>query len=430
MRFDSLADWLRWQETLHPREVELGLDRVRAVAERLDLLRPACPVITVGGTNGKGSTLACLEAIYTRAGYRTGLYTSPHLIRYNERIRIGQCEAGDADIMAAFAAVDRARGDTSLTYFEFGTLAALWLCRQTAVDVMLLEVGLGGRLDAVNILDADVAVVTSIGLDHMDWLGGTRELIAREKAGIFRAGRPAICAEPDPPADLAAVAGECGAHWYALNHTFGHRRGRDGHWDWWSLQREWTDLPLPALGAGVQLHNAAAALMAIDCLQSRLPVARAAVTAGLTAARVPGRCQCLKHAGVELVLDVAHNSQAADALADWLRDRPVTGRTRAVYAGLADKDVRTVTAPLLPAVDCWYVGSLSGTRARHADSVLPVLAQAGADATAFGDVASALRAALADSRPGDRVLVFGSFLTVGEALQLVEQPVSVQDALH
>ena len=430
MRFHSLSDWLRWQESLHPREIELGLDRVRTVAARLDLLQPACPVIIVGGTNGKGSTLAYLEAIYSGAGYRTGLYTSPHLIRYNERIRIGQREADDAGIMAAFEAIDRARGDISLTYFEFATLAALWLCRQAAVDVMLLEVGLGGRLDAVNILDADVAIVTSIGLDHMDWLGGTRELIAREKAGIFRAGRPAICGESDPPADLAAVARECGAHWYALNQTFGHRRGRDEHWDWWSLQREWSQLPQPSLGAGVQLDNAAAALMAIDCLQPRLPLECAAITAGLGAARLPGRCQSLEQEGVELVLDVAHNPQAAGALADWLAARPAPGRTRAVYAGLADKDVRSVTAPLLPAVDCWYVGSLSGTRARHADSVLPVLAQAGAEATAFGDVASALQAARADSRPGDRILVFGSFLTVGEALQIVGKPASVQDALH
>lgn len=419
MRFTSLADWLRWQETLHPREIELGLDRVRAVAERLDLLQPACPVIIVGGTNGKGSTLACLEAIYSEAGYRTGLYTSPHLIRYNERIRIEQREADDADIMTAFEAIDAARGDISLTYFEFGTLTALWLFARARVDVMLLEVGLGGRLDAVNILDADVAVVTSIGLDHMDWLGGTRELIAREKAGIFRPQRPAVCGDPDPPADLAAAAAACGAHWYGLDQAFGSRRSRDGYWDWWSLQREWDELPLPALGAGVQLHNAAAALMAIECLQPRLPVARPAVVAGLTAAGLPGRCQRLEAGGVELVLDVAHNAQAALALADWLAAHPTAGPTRAVYAGLADKDAGGVIAPLLPGVDCWYVGSLSGTRARHADSVLPLLA--GAGATGYDTVTSAWQAARADSGPGDRIVVFGSFLTVAEVLQLLEQ---------
>ncbi|MAT65563.1 MAG: bifunctional tetrahydrofolate synthase/dihydrofolate synthase [Gammaproteobacteria bacterium] len=420
MRFDSLAEWLRWQETLHPREIELGLDRVRAVADRLGLLQPACPVVTVGGTNGKGSTLASLEAIYSHAGYRTGLYTSPHLIRYNERIRIEQCEAGDAGIMAAFAAIDVARGDISLTYFEFGTLAALWLFARAQVDVMLLEVGLGGRLDAVNILDADVAVVTSIGLDHMDWLGETRDLIAREKAGIFRAGRPAICGDPDPPPALAAAAAECGAHWYALDRAFGSRRSRDGYWDWWSLQHDWQELPLPALGGGVQLHNAAAALMAVECLQSRLPVARGAIAGGLATAVLAGRCQQLTQDGIELVLDVAHNAEAAAALAAWLAAHPAAGRTRAVYAGLADKDVRSVLAPLLPGVDCWYVGSLSGSRARHADSVLPLLVEADAAATGYDDVAAAWHAARADSRPDDRILVFGSFLTVGEVLRLLE----------
>lgn len=417
MRFDTLADWLRWQETLHPREIDLGLERVGEVAGRLDLLQPTCPVITVAGTNGKGSTLACLEAIYAQAGYRTGLYTSPHLVAYNERVQIARQQVSDADIMAAFEAVDQARGQVSLSYFEFGTLAALWLFQRERLDVMLLEVGLGGRLDAVNIIDADVAVVTRIGLDHIDWLGDSLEQIGREKAGVFRPDRPAICGDPDPPVSVAAAADACQARWYALGQGFGFRQQEETHWDWWSLDIEWNQLPLPALGGGVQLYNAATALMAIECLQPRLPVAREALDAGLTGARLPGRFQVLCIDGIEHILDVAHNPQAAQALASRLASRPASGRTLAVFAGLADKDIQGVTASLLPAVDSWYVGSLTGSRGRQAESSASILTESGAEATAYGDIGTAWQAARADSRAGDRILVFGSFLTVGEILR-------------
>ncbi|HSP00336.1 MAG TPA: bifunctional tetrahydrofolate synthase/dihydrofolate synthase, partial [Thioalkalivibrio sp.] len=312
MRFDTLEQWLAWQETLHPKAIDLGLERVARVAGRLGLLEPSHAVITVAGTNGKGSTVALLDAIYRAAGYRVCTYTSPHLLRYNERIRIHGALASDEALCRAFDAVDTARGEESLSYFEFGTLAALWLFWEAAPDVAILEVGLGGRLDAVNIIDSDVAVITSIGIDHEAWLGSDREVIGAEKAGVFRAARPAVCGDPRPPASIQRRALDLGAKLYMA--------GRDFSWQAAALGQGWqwqgpgavvlADLPLPALFGPIQLNNAASALTAVTLLQARLAVSREALARGLQQVRLPGRFQQLRDKPL-VILDVAHNPQGA-----------------------------------------------------------------------------------------------------------------------
>ncbi len=309
MRFDTLNDWLAWQETLHPKAIDLGLERVREVAARLGLLAPKHVVISVAGTNGKGSSVAMLEAILACAGLRVGAYTSPHLWQYNERIRIDRQPVDDAVLVASFARIDAARGDISLSYFEFGTLAALDILQRADVDVAVLEVGLGGRLDAVNIVDADCALVTGIGIDHVEWLGPDRESIGREKAGIFRGGRPAVCSDPQPPASLRAVAQDCGAIWYGLGEQFGYARTGEV-WDWWGPNLRLDGLPLPALPGPFQLQNAAGVVMALQTLGARLPVSVQALQAGLRAARVAGRFTVVP-GPFETIFDVAHNPHAA-----------------------------------------------------------------------------------------------------------------------
>lgn len=413
MRFQTIADWLAWQETLHPKAIDLGLERVRAVAERLGLLAPAHLVITVAGTNGKGSSVALLEAILACAGLRVGAYTSPHLWRYNERIRIDRKAAADADIVAAFDRIDSARGDISLSYFEFGTLAALDLFARAQRDVVLLEVGLGGRLDAVNILDADCALVTGIGIDHVEWLGPDRESIGREKAGIFRTGRPAVCSDPQPPASVREMARALGAEWFGLGEQYSYER-MDGCWTWWGGGVRLESLPLPALPGPFQLQNAAGVLMALRTLGARVPVTLAAIRDGLVQARIAGRFQVVPGA-VEEIYDVAHNPHGAQALAAALAARPCAGRTLAVCAMLADKDAAGVAAALAGQVQAWFLAGLDAARGQSADALaarmhLPVEAQCCADPTA------ALNAARAAARPGDRIVVFGSFHTIAELL--------------
>jgi dihydrofolate synthase/folylpolyglutamate synthase len=321
MRFATLDDWLGWQETLHPKAIDLRLERVRTVLQRLQPEPPAYTVITVGGTNGKGSCVAMLDSILRAAGYPVGAYSSPHLLRYNERIRINGVEADDAAICRAFARIDAVRSEISLTYFEFGTLAALELFREAGVDVAVLEVGLGGRLDAVNVLDADAALVVSIGIDHVDWLGADRDSIGYEKAGIYRAGRPAICADPDPPLRLVEYAASIHARLLCVNRDYQFAR-TDATWRWQSGDWRFDALPLPALAGNHQLGNAAAALMTLISLQDRLPVSPEAIPTGLINAKLPGRFQIIP-GPVEWILDVAHNPHAAAALADQLRGRPV-----------------------------------------------------------------------------------------------------------
>jgi dihydrofolate synthase/folylpolyglutamate synthase len=415
-RFNSLAEWLAWQETLHPKKIDLGLERVSRVAESMQLLTPRYGVITVAGTNGKGSSVAMLESILSSAGYQTACYSSPHLLRYNERIRIAGKEIDDEALCKAFELVDRARGDTSLSYFEFGTLAALSLFRHACPDITLLEVGMGGRLDAVNILDADAALVTSIDIDHSAWLGTDREAIGREKAGIFRAGRAAVCSDPNPPASVFKQARSLPASWYAPGCGFEWSTTESG-WNWQSDNKVYRELPLPALPGIHQLQNAAGVLMVLETLAGRFPVERSAIEQGLTAVTLTGRCQVLPGA-IETILDVAHNPGGAEKLAQLLRNRVIPGRTRVVLGMLADKDVRGFTAMLGPMVNDWYLAALPGERGLSAEDLGQLIKHHAPSETtrSFQDVASAFRQARADAKNGDRVVVCGSFLTVAKAL--------------
>jgi len=428
MRFDTLDQWLAWQETLHPKAIDLGLERVAGVAGRLGLLQPAHAVITVAGTNGKGSTVALLESIYRAGGYQVCTYTSPHLLRYNERIRIHGALASDEALCRAFDAVDTARGEVSLSYFEFGTLAALWLFREAAPDIAILEVGLGGRLDAVNIIDPDVAVVTSIGIDHEAWLGSDREVIGAEKAGIFRAARPAVCGDPRPPASIQSRALDLGAKLYMAGRDFSWQAAVSGRgWQWQGPGAVvLTDLPLPALAGPIQLNNAATALTALSLLQARLPVPRKALERGLEQVRLPGRFQRLRDTPL-VILDVAHNPQGAQVLAESLARQPVPGRTLAVLAMMADKDVTAVIAALAPHVQGWFAAGLPDVpRAMGVDALCERLnASVGEAGVARHEtVVSAYREACAVAGPGDRVLVLGSFYTVAQVLELEAATVS------
>ncbi|HEX5513448.1 MAG TPA: bifunctional tetrahydrofolate synthase/dihydrofolate synthase [Gammaproteobacteria bacterium] len=415
MRFQSLEGWLQWQQGLHPKAIDLGLERVRTVAARMGLLEQGRPVITVGGTNGKGSCVAYLEAILTAAGYRVGAYTSPHILRYNERVRIGGQQAADADLVEAFARIDQARDGVSLTYFEFGTLAALDLFARAECDVWLLEVGLGGRLDAVNVIDADVAVLTSISLDHTDWLGADRDTIAREKAGIFRAGRVAVYGEQDMPPSIVAAAEKAGAELWHIGRDYRFAVHTD-NWSFDGPRATWDNLPWPALLGAHQFANAAAALAALQAIVHRLPVAVEDVAAGLTQIRLAGRVQVLP-GPVEWVVDVAHNRDGVACLARALRERRQTGRCHAVFAQMQRKELEPVVGELVGLVDNWWLLELPDADARPAAEVaeslhslgLPVAGQAGSDAL-FAAVTAA-------AQPGDRVLVFGSFRTVEEALR-------------
>ncbi|MBB2759548.1 UNVERIFIED_ORG: dihydrofolate synthase/folylpolyglutamate synthase [Xanthomonas campestris] len=416
---DSLSDWLAYIEQQHPQNIAMGLERVREVAARLQLAAPARHVIVVGGTNGKGSTVAFIEAIAQAAGWKVGSYTSPHLLRYNERVRIDGNEAGDAQLVDAFAAVEAARGQTALTYFEYGTLAALWLLQRSGLDLAVLEIGLGGRLDAVNIIDSDVAVITTVDIDHTDWLGEDREAIGTEKAGIIHAWKPVVLGEIDPPSSVLRRAYQLGANAIRAGSDYFFEPIEAQHPD--APQWRWRDvavtleLPMPALQAPVQLANAAAAIAALQALPVELP--DAAWAQGIANARVAGRLQRSDIDGVQVLLDVGHNPQAARALADALGAQAHTGRTHAIYAALADKDVLGVVEAVAAQVDHWSLAGLDGARGQSAQALQARLqCSAAAQAACHGDVADALRAVLAQASPGDRVLVFGSFHTVADAL--------------
>lgn len=416
MRFEDLDAWLRWQMQLHPEAIVLGLDRVAAVWARLGPERLPFPVVTVGGTNGKGSCVAMLEAICRAAGYRTAAYSSPHLLRYNERVQLDGDEVSDAVLCASFEHVDQARGSTALTYFEFGTLAALDIFVRARPDVAILEVGLGGRLDAVNLWDADVSVVTSVGLDHTAWLGETLDQIAAEKAGIFRPARPAVIGQRDAPSRLRAEAVQRGS----LVIQLGREMDRDvseGGWTWIGPSGERLALPAPAMRGPFQYDNAAAAVAAIRVLREQLPVPVSAIRAGLQRARLRGRFQVVPGA-VTWILDVAHNGEAAQALAANLRAFTCGGRMRAVVAVLDDKSPEGVVGPLLPFVGAWYLSQSDDPRAMPADVLSARLAPLlPAPAVVATDLRSALDAVAAASEPGDCVLVVGSFTTVAAGLR-------------
>jgi dihydrofolate synthase/folylpolyglutamate synthase len=399
----TLAEWLGYIEQQHPKSIALGLERVAEVLARMQL-RLECPVITVAGTNGKGSTCAMLESILRSGGYRTALYTSPHLLRYNERVRVGGVEADDAALSEAFAAVEAARHGVALTYFEFGTLAALHLFSQENVEAAVLEVGLGGRLDAVNVVDADCAVLTSVGIDHVDYLGATREEIGREKAGIFRAGRPAVIAEPDPPASVLAAPGAK----LFLGTDFGYQ-AEPGQWSYWGPGGKRGGLAYPALRGKMQLRNASAAICALGTLA--LPLAMQHVRRGLAEVELPGRFQVLP-GRPQVILDVAHNAQAARTLADNLADSGFAPQTIAVCGMLRDKDIGAVLRELAPRITRWHLASLSGPRGASAADLAKHLP----DARVFESPAEAIAAAKALAGEGDKIVVFGSFLTVAEVM--------------
>lgn len=393
----------------------MGLDRIAKVLPRLGRSTSA-PIITVGGTNGKGSTCAMLEAMLRAAGFRVGLYTSPHLIRYNERVRIDGAEVADALLVDAFAAVEAARGDVPLTYFEFGTLAAWIVFADAKLDALILEVGLGGRLDAVNAFDADCAIVTTVDLDHMDYLGDTREKIGWEKAHIYRAGRPAICADANPPATLIVHAASIGADLQLIGRDFGFD-AHEGQWTFWNKQHRRGGLAYPALRGRSQLGNAAAAMAALESLHQRLPVPAGAIRNGLATVTLPGRFQVLPGTP-SIILDVGHNPEAARVLARNLADMPRAPHTLAICGMLRDKDVAGVCQALAGSIDEWFAVSLTGERGRSATEFEATARAAGVRSPIFqyADVASALSAAKDIAGHDDRIVVFGSFLTVAAAM--------------
>jgi dihydrofolate synthase/folylpolyglutamate synthase len=411
----DLAAWLEWQERLHPTEIELGLERVRAVLAAMGLDSPPFRVVTVGGTNGKGSCVATLEALALEAGFATGAYTSPHLRRYNERIRVDGREVSDAELVAAFEAVESARGATSLTYFEFGTAAAFEIFRRRGVALAVLEVGLGGRLDAVNALDAEVSVVTSIGLDHMEWLGPDRESIGREKAGIFRPGRPAIIGDRDPPVSLLQAAGP-GA--LRLGRDFDWYEEGAG-WRWRSAALELPGLPRGPLQAPALLDNAACAIAAFDAL-APLRDTPALPARALRRIHLLGRLQRVP-GEVEWWLDVSHNPDGAGVLAGALAAAPIPGSTFAVLGMLADKDAEAVATALDPCIDRWIAATLPPPRGLEAAVLARRISPRVRTAVETApSVRAACEAARAAARPGDRVVVCGSFHAVGPALEWLE----------
>lgn len=403
-----LATWLSYLENLHSKTIDMGLARVQTVAATLDVLKPAPFVFTVAGTNGKGTTCRTLESVLLAAGLRVGVYSSPHLVRYTERVRVQGEELAESDHTRSFAAIEVARGDTSLTYFEYGTLSALWLFKEAALDVVILEVGLGGRLDATNIVDADVAVVTSIALDHTDWLGPDRESIGREKAGVFRAGKPAVVGEPDMPQSIADVAREKGAHLLRRDADWQYEVTGD-RWRFRDAQGELTGLPLPQ----VPQPNAATALAALRA--SGLNISETAIRDGIAKAILPGRFQIVSQSP-RVILDVAHNPHAAAYLAGRLAALPKSGRVLAVVGMLHDKDIAGTLACLESQVDSWYCAPLEGPRGATAEQLLTHLN----GGSAFASVEQAWRAAMADARPEDTVLVCGSFHTVAHVMEAMD----------
>jgi dihydrofolate synthase/folylpolyglutamate synthase len=412
----SLDDWLRLQQTVHSTGIDLTLERVREVAQRMRLLPPAARVITVAGTNGKGSTVACLAALLRALGHRAGAFTSPHLLRYHERIRVDGAEASDAELIAAFEAIEAARGDITLTFFEFNTLAALEVFRRRAVEFAVLEVGLGGRLDAVNIVDAEVAIVCSIGLDHADWLGTDIDGIGREKAGVFRTGAIAVMADPQmtPAVEQEARRIRARALVAGRDYDWLHEPGRPR----WTFRHQGfvlADLPLPALPGSRQLANASAALVTLRAMglldESHAP----AVAHALTSLQLPGRFQVVP-GRVEWILDVAHNEPAAATLARNLAERPCSGRTLCVTSILADKDIDAVARALAGQVHQWFVCGIDAPRGLTA-AQLAERSAVFAGAAQCADIPAGMRAAAAAAGPGDRIVVCGSFLAVAPALE-------------
>ncbi len=421
----SLADWLAYLEQLHPTAIDMGLDRVRAVAARMAMTRPAPLVVTVTGTNGKGSTCAFIASLLNAQGLKIGSYSSPHLLRYNERVLLSGREASDAELCEAFAVVEAARGEISLTYFEMGTLAAFWLFERAGLDAVVLEVGLGGRLDAVNIVDADLAVVTNIGLDHADWLGNSRESVAYEKAGILREGKPALCGDLDPPQPLLDHANSLSAPLLLRGRDFDLAMGA-GDWHWRGVDAAGAPLELHGLPLlTLPMENAALALQAYAMLG--LPWDPARLARALLQTRVVGRLDSRQVVWngrrIALLLDVGHNPHAAAFLAQRLEQRPVAGTRLAVFGLLADKDLTGVLDALAPSISDWAVAPLPTPRTQSATQLAAALLERGASVSEYATIEQALDAQCARAESVDEILVFGSFYCVAAALEWLEQQV-------
>jgi dihydrofolate synthase/folylpolyglutamate synthase len=422
MRFNSLPQWLAWQEKLHFTEIDPGLTRIAAVWQRLSADKKLpFKVVTVAGTNGKGSSVALLTAILRAAGYKTGSYTSPHLLRYNERIAVNGEPASDPEICRAFDQIDAARAEVSLTYFEFATLAAVTIFAEQQVDIAILEVGMGGRLDAVNLFDTDLALITPIDLDHMVWLGDNREKIGIEKAGILRSGCPLVCSESQPPQSVLDIAGQLAVPTYIAGQDFHYQTIENG-WQWQSTERQYSTLPMPALHGHYQIQNSAAVLMAVQLLiaQGFEKLTESAVRDGLRQVRLGGRFQVLP-GPVPRIFDVTHNQQGACNLATVLRETPCEGKTLAVMAMLRDKDSAAVFSALNDVIAHWYLGGLDGDRGQIAEDLAASLQSALPDAafTLQENVEQAYHLAFQQANPGDRLLIFGSFHTVEAVMRQI-----------
>ncbi len=419
MRFHSLDDWLGWQTSLHPQVIELGLDRVSKVADRLGLLQPKHVVVSIAGTNGKGSSLAMLEAMLLEAGHKVGAYTSPHIHRYNERIRVAGADAMDEWIIEAFDHIDQARGDISLSYFEFGTLAGLWIFEQQRVDMALMEVGLGGRLDAVNILDADLALITAISIDHTEWLGEGRDQISLEKAGIARRNHPLVVSDPNPPQVMKALLEDLGSRYFQLGKDFGFSLGEKG-WDWWLGQYHLRALPEPGLPGKHQFQNAAGAIAVSQLLPRSFRPNEAAIRTALRKVRLAGRYERFDpqntQVAFEVILDVAHNADGNQMLADLLKENEIQGKTYVLFAALEDKDIEAMLKALAPITDVWILSTAHTERATEVSVLHHLFKKAVPQAKGIVtiDIAAAWQMAKSILTDQDRLVVTGSFHTVAE----------------
>jgi dihydrofolate synthase/folylpolyglutamate synthase len=407
MQLTSLDQWIKHIQSQHRKSIDLGLERIKRIANELDLLTLPFPVITVGGTNGKGSTVAGLEAIYLANDYRVGAFTSPYLYKFNELVRIQGKSASDTDFIHAFEQIEKVRADVTLTQFEFNTLAALIIFKQSNLDIVILEVGLGGRLDAVNIIDADIMVVTSIAIDHADWLGDTREKIGREKAGIFRKHKPAVCGDFDPPHSLVAYAAGLDTPLFCQGRDFNFGKNLSS-WIWQGQKNPLEQLPLPHLA----LQNMSSVLMAVELMQSKRPVTRDAIDKALVNLHLPGRIQVIP-GEVTQILDVSHNPAAAEFLANYLRQQPIKGKTRAVFSMLADKDIAATLNVMRDEIDEWYIAALPVERGQSLEKLASAFKKADITAVkAYEAIQTAYETACSASMVGERVVVFGSFYTV------------------
>jgi dihydrofolate synthase/folylpolyglutamate synthase len=428
LKFKNLDEWFDWLFHFKGNQIYLGLERCTEVARRLELLTPSYSVITVGGTNGKGSSVALLESILSAGQYRVACYTSPYLIRYNERIRIAGQDVSDDELCQAFDVVYEASQDVPLTYFEFGTVAALQIFRQHTLDIAILEVGMGGRLDAVNMIDSDIALVTGIGIDHTKYLGKDRESIGFEKAGIFRAKRPAVCSDPNPPQSLIQQAEKLGSSLYYLNRDFHYEKTSDSTWSWHTTDQHYENLPMPRLFGDFQLQNASGVLMVANLLRSQFSLSHSTLHKGLRTVQLNGRFQIIE-GEITRIFDVAHNPHGAEVLKNTLKHYPCVGKTHAVVSVLQDKDISGIFRIMKESIAEWHISSLDTQRSASVDYLADILREMAVEQThihVYDSIKNAYHSALSNAEKGDRILVFGSFYTVGEILALEQNLIRVE----